>query len=146
MITKNEILYNLDFKYPQLRRAFGSLYTFYYNLESNYQNIVNKYLADILNFSGKLIIISPLYLRFTLFDTYDQVDQEALVYEEPYKVYNSDKELLYSVSSHRGIFGNSILDDLLNIEFKPGSLFYLDYLTYRGRKQIMLITGRRLIF
>lgn len=131
----------LEFKYPQLKRAFGTIATFIDNLLLiNYQQAVQT-VVDLLNFKGKLIVINPVQSRFTLYDNYDNIDQEAIVYEKPYSVYNFDRELLYSVSSHFGVFGNSILDSLLTVEYKPGSLFYLDYETYQSRKQIILVTG-----
>ena len=140
-MTLEEIVSELEFKYPQLKRAFGTVNTFIDNLVIAYPRQAAQYLVELLNFKGKLVIIDPIYLRFTLYDNYDQVDQEAVVFEEPYRVYNFDRDLLYSVSSHFGTFGNSILDGLLNLDFQPASLFYLDYITYQGRKQIVLVTG-----
>lgn len=140
-MTLEEIVAELEFKYPQLKRAFGTVNTFIENLSITYPRQATQYLVELLNFKGKLVIIDPIYQRFTLYDNYEEVDQEAVVFEEPYKIYSFDKDLLYSVSSHFGIFGNSILDGLLNLDFQPASLFYLDYLTYQGRKQIVLVTG-----
>jgi len=136
-----ELIKELEFKYPQIKRAFGTIATFIDNLVIVYKNEAVKYLTELLNFKGRLIIVDPVYSRFTLYDNYDEVDQEAVVFEEPYNVYNIQRELLYSVASHYGIFGNSILDSLLNIDFQPASLFYLDYLTYQGRKQILILNG-----
>ena len=140
-MTIEEIIAELEFKYIQLKRAFGSIENFIDNLYSNYPKQINQYLVNLLNFKDRLVIIDPIFTRFTIYDNYDEIDQEALIFEEPYNVYSFNKELLYSVSSHSGIFGNSILDSLLNIDFSPGALFYLDYLTYRGRKQIILVNG-----
>lgn len=140
-MSLEEIIAELEFKYPQLKRAFGTVNTFIENLSITYPKQAAQYLVELLNFKGKLVIIDPIYKRFTLYDNYEVIDQEAVIFEEPYNVYSFNKDLLYSVSSHFGIFGNSILDGLLNIDFRAASLFYLDYQTYQGRKQIILVNG-----
>ena len=137
----DSLVSQLEFKYPQLKRAFGTINTFIDNLLLvDYKQAVYT-VAELLNFKGKLIVIDPIQTRFTLYDNYDNIDQEGIIYEKAYSVYNFNRELLYSVSSHFGVFGNSILDSLLTIDYKPGSLFYLDYYTYQSRKQIILVTG-----
>lgn len=137
----DNLVSELEFKYPQLKRAFGTINTFIDNLLlTNYQQAVRT-VVELLNFKSKLIVVDPIQTRFTLYDNYDNVDQEAVVYEKAYSVYNFNRELLYSVSDHFGVFGNSILDSLLTIDYKPGSLFYLNYHTYQGNKQIILVTG-----
>ena len=140
-MTLEEIVKELEFKYPQLKRAFGTINTFLDNLVTVYSQQAASYVTELLNFKGKLIVIDPVQLRFTLYDNYDDLDLESIIFEEPYQIYNFDKELLYSVSSHFGVFGNSILDGLLNIDFKPSSLFYLNYSTYNSKQQIVLVTG-----
>ena len=137
----DDLVSQLEFKYPQLKRAFGTINTFIDNLLLvDYQQAVHT-VVELLNFKGKLIVIDPVQSRFTLYDEYDNIDQEAVIYEKAYSVYNFNRELLYSVSSHYGMFGNAIVDSLLTIDYKPGSLFYLDYYTYQARKQIILVTG-----
>jgi hypothetical protein len=140
-MTLEEIVAEIQFKYPQLKRAFGTINNFIENLSITYPRQAAQYLVELLNFKGKLVIIDPIYQRFTLYDNYEEIDQEAVIFEEPYNVYSFDRDLLYSVSSHFGIFGNSILDGLLNIDFRSASLFYLDYQTYQGKKQIILVNG-----
>lgn len=131
----------LEFKYPQLKKSFGTIENFINNLNNIYNVKTANYLTELLNFKGKLVIIDPVQYRFTLYSGYENLYLESVIYEEPYSIYNAQRELLYSVSSHYGVFGNSILDGLLNVDFRPGSLFYLDYSTYSGKQQLILVTG-----
>lgn len=129
---------DLDFKYPQLKLSFGSLDNFISNISKVYNSKTIHKLTTLLNFKKRLVILTPLRLRFSL---YDSSDINGIIFEEPYFVYNSNRELLYKVSSHNGIFGDSILDSLLNLEFPASSFFYLEYSTYTQKEQIILLNG-----
>lgn len=136
-----EIIIKLEFKYPQLKRSFGSIQKFIENLILVYPYTYISHLITLINFKGKLVVLDPLQIKFKLYENYDLTYIDAIIFEEPYQVYSIEKDLIYSVSSHYGLFGNSILDSLLTVDYNPASLFYLTYNTFTVKEQILLVNG-----
>lgn len=136
-----DIVNKLNFIYPELTRAFGDANTFVNRLYDIYPNTIIPAILNLLNGSINIRIIDHLNIRFTLYDLYDSLDINGLVFEEPYSVYSFEGDLLYQVAYHNGVFGNSILDRALLLDTKSPSLFYLEYTTYTGKSSILLIKG-----
>lgn len=89
--------------------------------------------------------ISPWSYRFSIADysEYGTLKDESIILEEPYQVYSTSGKLLYSVSSHQGVFGNSLLDKALVLESESGKTYYLQFPTYLGyTRTIQLIVNR----
>lgn len=92
-----------------------------------------------------IVMVAPWSYIFSIVTYTDagSLDELSCISDEPYSVYSTDGRLLYSVSNHLGIFGNSVLDRALMAEADPGSIFYLQFPTYKGyRRTILLIVNR----
>ena len=100
-----------------------------------------QYINTLITYSNDVILISPwnlfLDLRLTLNDGITTNDSVNL--EEPYRVYNTKGELLYSVKNHFGAFGESRLDKNLIINSTNASMYFLKFKSYNGREQIKLL-------
>lgn len=130
----------LKFRYPHVVRSFGGTTPLVDFIAQAHPKDLTRVLALLLNFTGRLSVLDPVYSRFTLYNN-DSIEQESVILQEPYSVFTLTGEKLYSVASHYGVFGTSVLDSLLIEEFLPGTLFLVDYLTYQGRKQLLIING-----
>ena len=89
--------------------------------------------------------ISPWSYRFPIveYSEYGTVTDSSVILDEPYNVFTTGGKLLYSVSSHQGVFGNSILDKSLILESPSGKTYYLQFPTYLGHtRTIQLIVNR----
>ncbi len=96
----------------------------------------------LLSHPDSIAVITPTNLSFKLYETRDDLAASgSIIFELPYSVYNTDGQLLYRVSNHDGIFGNSILDRTLLLQSKPGQFYYLNFDSFQGKRSILLIVN-----
>ena len=132
-----EALLQLQFLYPQIKLYFGDMAAFLNAFFLVYYNQTNKVLTDLINQNASIFLLDPSNFRIDL-NLLESTN--GVIFEKPYSILNSDRETVYQVSDHQGIFGNSILDNLLLLESKPATIYYLVYETYQETKQMILMT------
>jgi len=64
--------------------------------------------------------------------------------EYPYEIFSLEGELLYRVSHHGGIFGNSSLDQRLLLGSNTGDIYFLKYQGLKGPSIKVLLVDRRI--
>lgn len=96
-------------------------------------------LKELFIYKDSVVIISPWAYTFALRNSDNPNLEEAIGLNIPYKVYHPNGNLLYSVKSHQGIFGNSILDKALITNFSSTAYFYLRYSNYYGDPKFKIL-------
>lgn len=152
----NSLVNEINKKIPSLISSFGGTETFIsYIKEANkiplqtkqrdlsnndYQKLIGI-LYLFLKFNKNINIISPWALPVDLREETDfgVPTPQSIDIEEPYRIYNLEGVLLYSVTDHQGIFGQSFLDKILLNNSYTGSTFFLKYKTYEGLEIIKLL-------
>jgi hypothetical protein len=95
----------------------------------------------LLQFEKDIISISPWNLFVDLKEQDSQIEvlNNSINITEPYKVYSVEGNLLYTVKSHLGVFGESRLDKNLLLNSVNTSIYFLRYKLYNGQEQIKLL-------
>lgn len=100
-----------------------------------------KILSYYIKYENDILLISPwnlfLDLRQNLFQ--ENTAETAINVEHPYKVFNVNGDLIYTVKNHFGIFGESRLDKHLILNSVNTSTYFLKYKTYSGTEKIKLL-------
>ena len=152
-MINNNVLSEIDKKLKNISSSFGGAKDLATNVsrslgvdppslsdkETEYE------VAKLLYHPDTIATISPWSYRFSIveYSEYGTLADNSIILEEPYNVYDSGGRLLYSVSSHEGIFGNSLLDKGLVLESESGKTYYLQFPTYLGyTRTIHLIVNR----
>jgi len=96
----------------------------------NFLNLILKYENDIL-------LLSPWNLFIDL--RLGINSNKSINIEEPYQVFNLNGDLLYTVRSHLGVFGESRLDKNLILNSVNTSGYFLKYKNYLGQPNIKFL-------
>ncbi len=132
----------LELKAAPLVGTFGSAETLLATIWANVSlpSEVDRRVSTFLTHPDHMLVISPSNLSFKLYDNYQEVLQNnSIILEQPYSVYDQLGKLLYRVSNHNGIFGYSLLDRQLLLESKPTDYYYLHFNTYAGKRVLLLV-------
>lgn len=140
MTLINSIERDIDKFYKPLVNSFGGTDIFLRTALDKYQKQTDKFLYDILSHPHSLKILTAPSFSFYL-DDFIGSTINTIILEKPYSVYSPKGDLLYRVSNHNGIFGNSILDRTLILQSDILDYYYLQYDTYQESKTILLIRG-----
>jgi hypothetical protein len=115
--------------------SFGGIDSFLESIYNKYLENTDRVIYDILSHPADVKVIVPPAFSFYLESNND------LFLEKPYSVFNKDGEILYKVTNHDGVFGNSMLDRALILQSQPLDYYYLQFDTYQGSNTTMLIMG-----
>lgn len=107
------------------------------------ENNVNSldYLQKIYGSPKDVIVLTPFNAFYNLAD----IDNNNILYsnsinfDSPYKVFSIDNKLLYTVSNHKGVFGNSSLDKHLINSSKSGAAYVLHFTNYKKESIVKYI-------
>jgi hypothetical protein len=114
---------------------------------SNHNNLLlNLQIARLLYHTDSIVMLSPWSFRFIMYEKDEfngSYSERSCILDEPYSILDTEGRLLYSVSDHLGVFGNSILDKALVMESKSGATYYLQFPTYKGSNRILILLINR---
>lgn len=100
-----------------------------------------QYLQTLITYSNDVIMVSPwnlfLDLRLTLGE--GQTTADSVNLDEPYRVFTTNGDLLYTVKNHFGAFGESRLDKNLIINSTNAAMYFLKFKSYNGKEQIKVL-------
>jgi hypothetical protein len=139
MEFKDELRLSLFRKVPSLIRSFGDIESFFEYSSAFYATTIDHFIYTILSNYRDILVLYPSSFSFELGDVTSL--KSSIILEQPYSVYDKEGRLLYSVSSHNGIFGESVLDRTLILSSSPMDYYYLKYKTYGGSETKMLFIG-----
>ncbi len=149
-MISNTIVNELERKLGYIIRTFGTTQDFI-NIIIDKQKTnsdSNSYLYTLLN-TELVSIISPWNYTIKLFDSYTDTNfsNDSIVVDEPYNIYNQKGQLLYSVTGHNGLFGNSKLDKLLLLQSDNADMYYLQYMTYTGlnKTRLLIVNNKSIV-
>lgn len=125
--------------YSKLISNFGNLNQFLDLYSSLYINDYALYKLTQFQPKDVFILNNQLYKYNLLSVTSNFNYEDSILLEFPYQVLNIKGELLYSVSDHKGIFGNSLYDHYLIQNSNQLQFYILSYKTYVGEKQKLLV-------
>lgn len=115
--------------------TFKSLNNYQKNNLFNYLNLLIKYRNDIF-------LISPWNIFIDLRQEENNsniINNNSININEPYSIFTLEGNLLYTVKSHLGVFGESRLDKNLILNSINTSAYFLKYKAYNGQEQIKLL-------
>jgi len=100
-----------------------------------------NYIHTVITYSNDIIVTSPWALYLDLRDTLNNqlVNNDSINVDEPYRVYTLEGDLIYTVKSHFGVFGESKLDKQLIVNSSNASAYFLKFKTYSGLEKIKLL-------
>lgn len=128
-------------------RTFGGIDNFLDTLsekhnyigEDSYYRVVSD-LHTLVSHRDNINIISAWANIIDLTEeNYNTFSNNAIILEEPYKVFNTQGDLLYSVYNHNGVYGKSILDKQLLLQSKNTDIYYLQYCSYSSEVYTRLL-------
>jgi hypothetical protein len=93
-------------------------------------------ISRLLSHSGEIKVISPWDF---LFEMKGASEEDSIIPSHGYKINDIDGRLLYRVTKHGAIWGESLLDKALVLQSMTGYMFYLTYTTFQGIQQSLLI-------
>ena len=142
MLNRSHIL-ELRSKFYYVSHSFGGPEDLIQSIsdDSNDQEEVELKIHQILSHPDHVRVISPWDTRFDLIEenAYGTPNEKSIVIESPYQVFDFNRCLLYTVSQHNGIWGDSPLDKLLLLQSPSGRLFYLQHSTFTDTKRTLLL-------
>jgi hypothetical protein len=103
-------------------------------------NLFNN-LHLLLQFENNILLISPwsLFINLRNKDNEEDILNSSININEPYQVFSTEGNLLYTVKNHLGVFGESRLDKNLLLNSVNTSMYFLKYRLYNGQEQIKLL-------
>ena len=94
----------------------------------------------LIDYKDSILVVSPWDLKFDLIESKNKLNtNQTIDTSKPYKVFNLDNNLLYTVVDHRGIYGNSVLDKWLIQKSKNMSTYLLQYFDINGMSYTKLL-------
>lgn len=93
-------------------------------------------ISRLLSHPGDVRVLSPWDL---LFEMKGKEEGDFVVPSHGYQVNDIDGRLIYRVTRHGSIWGESLLDKALVLQSQTGFMFYLTYTTFQGSHQTLLI-------
>ena len=105
----------------------------------SYLKLIN-HVKILLEYHDSMLVISPWHLKFDLNESSVNIKNNIKIdYSVPYKVYDLNHNLLYTVVEHNGIFGASELDKWLVQKSKNMSTYLLEYYDVSGMSYTQLL-------
>lgn len=155
-MISNKIQREIKRRIPGIMESYGGLNNFLsyvreflhipYALKELALNSYSKsafynYLNLLITYSNDIIVISPWGLFFDLRNSNidSTISKTSININEPYKVYTLEGDLIYTVKSHLGVFGESKLDKQLIVNSSNASAYYLKFKTYNGGEKVKLL-------
>lgn len=142
MLDRSHLL-ELRSKFYYVSHSFGSPEQLVETIgnDSNDNDELEIKIHQILSHPDHVRVISPWDTRFDLVEVngYGVTNERSIVIEAPYKVFDFNRCLLYTVSKHQGVWGDSPLDKLLILQSPSGRIFYLQHSTYIDTKRTLLL-------
>ncbi|MBD2201814.1 hypothetical protein H6G33_10685 [Calothrix sp. FACHB-1219] len=137
----DKVGFTLSKRFPNLIQSFGNLNNFL-SLVIYKELDPSIYIHRILNHPDKIVVITPTDLSFNITEGDNSFRESSSInLDHPYSVYDKDGLLLYKVSNHSGVYGNSILDRTLVLQSKVLDYYYLQYDTYSSTKTLLILIG-----
>lgn len=106
---------------------------------NSYFKLIN-HIKLLIDFQDNLFLVSPWDITFNLLNISNNTQiKKDVDFNEPYKVFTLEGDLLYSVYSHKGFFGTSELDKWLIQKSKNMSTYLLEYKDVKGESNIIVL-------
>lgn len=98
------------------------------------------HIKTLIDYKDSILVVSPWNLKFDLIESKNTLNNNQTIdTTKPYKVYNLENNLLYTVVDHKGVYGNSVLDKWLIQKSKNMSSYLLQYFDINGMSYTKLL-------
>lgn len=125
----------LDKSYYYLSHNFGGGERFIDFLASTQSPLtIEERVHRILSHPSSIAVVSPWSYHLYL-----GTEENPAISSKPYSLFSLEGTLLYKVSNHNSIFGESILDKTLVLQSRSTDMYYLQYESFSDKETVLII-------
>ena len=154
-MIKLQIIREIQRRMPWILTTYGGIETFISYIKEalkideadSFNSLTPSQKSDLFNFLTLLIkyekdilLISPWNLFIDLRQNINNTTtKDTINIDYPYQVFNLNGDLIYTVKTHFGVYGESRLDKHLILNSVNASGYFLKYRNYQGVQKIKLL-------
>ena len=156
-MIKLQIIKEIQRRMPWILTTYGGIETFISYIKEalkidetdSFNSLTLSQKSDLFNFLTLLIkyekdilLISPWNLFIDLRQNINNTTtKDTINIDYPYQVFKLNGDLIYTVKTHFGVYGESRLDKHLILNSVNASGYFLKYRNYQGVQKIKLFAG-----